>query len=46
MYAADSLVDYKLGKSSESDASKPKSKGKNKKKEERSPGVFKEIYGE
>lgn len=36
MDAADSLVDYKLGKSSESDASKPKSKGKNKKKEERS----------
>lgn len=36
MDAADSLVDYKLGKSSESDASKPKSKGKNKKREERS----------
>lgn len=36
MDAADSLVSYKLGKSSESDASKPKSKDKNKKREERS----------
>lgn len=34
MDAADSLVDYKLGKSSESDASKPKSKDKNKKREQ------------